>query len=321
MSAGGRSLRLVRRVAAAESGQALLDLLVAWLPSLTGSSPSRARVRAMVAAGAVRVEGVALRTPGRALRAGQRVEALVRTAALRGATAATDSPFTMSEAAVVFRDPWLLAVSKPPGLPTHPTADPRRPSLVSAVEGWLREQGMPARLGVHQRLDRDTSGLVLFTTDPAANPELARAFASGRVTKTYLALVVRPKGHLGDQLAIDAPLAISAKGTVQVARGGDAALPARTVVVVRERLGRLLLVEARPRSGRKHQVRVHLAHAGLPVLGDRVYGVGAPSVGRTMLHAWRLELPHPVNGRMLALESPLPPDFREALRSAGSRER
>ncbi|HVO12019.1 MAG TPA: RluA family pseudouridine synthase [Vicinamibacteria bacterium] len=309
----------MRRVGAAEAGARLLDLLEAWLPSLTGAAPPRARVRAMVAAGAVRVDGVPLRAPGRPLRPGQLVEALLRAPALQPKTVATDRPFTMSDAAVVFRDRWLLAVSKPPGLPTHPTADPRRPSLVSAVESWLKEQGTTCALGVHQRLDRDTSGLVLFTTDPEANPELARTFASGLVVKAYLALTVRPAEELADELTVDAPLAVAPGGRVRVARGGEAALPASTAVVVRERLGRTLLVEARPRTGRKHQVRVHLAHAGLPVLGDRLYGGRAPSVERTMLHAWRLELLHPLSGRRLVLESPLPSDFREALRSAGGR--
>ena len=297
-----------------------MDLLESWLPALTGAAPPRARVRAMVAAGAVRVDGVALRTPGRPLRVGQLVEALVRRAALRPGTAASDRAFIMSEAAVVFRDRWLLAVSKPPGLPTHATADPRRPSLVSAVESWLRRDGGATALGVHQRLDRDTSGVVLFATDPAANPELARAFASGRVAKTYLALTVRPAGELAGELRIEAPLAVGASGRVQVARRRDAALSASTLVVVRERLRRALLVEARPRTGRKHQIRVHLAHAGLEVLGDRLYGLRTPWAGRMMLHAWRVELSHPVSGRRLVLESPLPSDFREALRWAGSRE-
>ncbi len=307
-------------MSARESGTPLLDLLTAWLPPLIGEPPPRARVRAMVAGGAVRVDGVPLRAPGRLLRARQLVEAAVRAPALQPKTAATDRPFTMSDAAVVFRDRWLLAVSKPPGLPTHPTADRRRPSLVSAVESWLREQGTPAVLGVHQRLDRDTSGLVLFTIDPEANPELARAFDSSRVAKTYLALAARPTGDLADELTIDAPLAVAANGRVRVARPAEAARPASTVVVVRERLGRTLLVEARPRSGRKHQIRVHLAHAGLPIVGDRLYGAGGPQAPRAMLHAWRLELPHPVSGRKLVLESPLPSDFREALRSAGSRQ-
>jgi 23S rRNA-/tRNA-specific pseudouridylate synthase len=264
-------------------------------------------VRALVAAGAVSVDGAVLRGAGRPLRAGQRVHALVRVEELQPATAQTDRPFALTASAILYRDRWLIAVDKPAGLPTHATADLSRPSLVGHVEALLRAEGLPAYVAVHQRLDRDTTGVVLFATDAEANAGLARAFAGREVEKEYVALTARPRALPRRRFALDAPL------------DGK---PARTEVVVREPLAGALLVEARPRSGRRHQVRRHLAQAGLPVLGDADQDVPAEAlaVPRLMLHARSLALVHPLApDRPLRIESPLPADFVAALAAARRR--
>jgi 23S rRNA pseudouridine1911/1915/1917 synthase len=220
----------------------------------------------------------------------------------------------LARSAVLFSDGVLLAVSKPPGLPTTPTADPARPSLVGAVRAW---RGTPY-VGVHQRLDRDTSGVVLFAVDPAANAGLARQFEDGAVEKTYLVLTVRPATLPPPAWRTRSALDTSDRGgalrVASVDRGGRRAETAfRRLEVLRHGL----LVEARPSTGRKHQIRAHLAEAGLPILGDAAYGgparAGALPVRRTMLHAARLRLAHPLTGRPLVLESPLPEDFRRLL--------
>ncbi|HEX9187118.1 MAG TPA: RluA family pseudouridine synthase [Vicinamibacteria bacterium] len=310
-----------RRVAPAEAGLRLADVLARWLPGAASHPVPMARVRALVAAGAVRVNGAVVRVAGRPVRAGQLVDAALRLERLRSRAAGTDRPFRLTGASILYRDDVLLAVDKPPGLPTHATADPSRPSLVGHVVEHLRGAAAPY-VGVHQRLDRDTSGIVLLATDPRANAGLARAFEGRQVEKTYLALTARPLRLPPRRLRIDAPLATSGAGEAdargprgRVTVGGPRAKPARTDVVVREVLASALLVEARPRTGRKHQVRAHLAHAGLPVLGDPLYGDGR-GPARLMLHASRLSLPHPVTGRPLVIESPLPPDFEAALARA-----
>ena len=314
----------MRRVGMAEAGRTLVDLLAQWVPAVAESEVSRARLRALVVSGAVHVEGAPCRAPSLTLRAGARVEALLRLDALASAPARSDRPFALGAASILFQDECLIAVDKPPGLPTHATADPRRPNLVGAVKDYLAAQGRETYLAVHQRLDRDTSGVVLFATDAAANAGLARAFAGRQAEKTYLALS-RPSlppaavPAAGATLTVDAPLRVSADGRVSV--GGAEAGPALTQVAVRERAGTVLLLEARPATGRKHQVRVHLAHAGLPILGDTLYGEagpGPPEAVRLMLHAWRLSLPHPLSGRILRLESPVPSDFARLLRQARS---
>jgi 23S rRNA pseudouridine1911/1915/1917 synthase len=316
----GPTRRLVRVVGRHEAGGRLVDLLAGWLTAALARAVPRSRVRAMIAAGAVRADGRVERNPGRPLRPGQRLEALVRPSALQPPRVRSDRPFQLSAGAIVHRDEALIVVSKPAGLPTHATADPERPHLVGHVQGLLAAEGRAPYVAVHQRLDRDTSGLVLFAIDPAANAALARAFQGREVEKVYLALTARPDLLPAASFRIDTPLGPT-EGGRRICPGGPDALPAQTDVVVREVLPHALLVEARPRTGRKHQIRVHLAHVGLPILGDASYGPGrarppALAVPRLMLHAWRLSLPHPISGRPLACESPLPEDFRQALRAA-----
>ncbi len=300
--------RLDLRVPAADAGARLADALERWLATALGRPVPRARVRALVAAGQVRVDGAVPRGAGRPLRAGQRVQAVVRPDLLRPRAERTDRPFRLTERAVLFRDDALLAVDKPAGLPTHATADPNRPSLVAHVERSLRELGRSSYVGVHQRLDRDTSGVVLFATDERANAGLARAFEERRVEKTYVALVARPPVVPGGPLVVRRPVGSRDRRKASTV-GDEGAKPAETEVVVREVLADALLVEARPRTGRRHQVRVHLAHAGMPILGDPLYGDAGGRAPRLMLHARRLALPHPLTGEPLVIESPLPEDF------------
>jgi 23S rRNA pseudouridine1911/1915/1917 synthase len=287
-------------------------------------------------AGVIRVGGRPARAPGQILGPGFELEARVDLSRLRGSRASEDRRFTLTPAAILYEDDVLIAVDKPPGLPTVPTADPARPSLVRAVEAYLSRAGREVRLGVHQRLDRDTSGVVLFARDPSANAGLARAFGTGAVEKVYEALVARtakrPPARWQSTSAL-APIGGGRMGRVQ--EGGQLAVTEFTVV---EELPYGLHIEARPRTGRKHQIRIHLAEGGLPILGDPLYGVragpnwtprGAPHVApqahaaharassppRLMLHARQMSLPHPLTGAVLSIDSPLPSDFRRCLES------
>jgi RluA family pseudouridine synthase len=315
----GSARRARFRVKTEKTKLRLADALARWLPGVVGRSVPTARVRALVASGGVRVDGEVRRAAGRPLCVGQAVEALVRPDLLRPRSEASDRPFRLTARAILFRDSALLAVDKPPGLPTHATADRARPSLVGHVEAYLRAGGAGPWLGVHQRLDRDTSGIVLFAIDPGANQGLARAFEGREVEKTYLALAARPHAVPSSRFRVSVPLAAPGRaGGLRVRVGGPGAKPAETEVVVLEALPRALLVEARPLTGRKHQVRAHLAHAGLPILGDPVYGPHEAAAPRLMLHARRLALVHPLTGERLRLESALAADFEEVLRGLRS---
>jgi RluA family pseudouridine synthase len=284
-------------------------VLASWLPAALGEPVSRAKLRRLIMAGAIRVGGRPLRRPGRPLRAGLALEARIAPERLRADRTAADRPFSLSDARLLHEDDVLLAVDKPPGLPTVPTADPRRSSLVAVVKAFLAARGAGGSdrepyLGVHQRLDRDTSGIVLFAKDPAANPGLAAAFSGHAVVKIYHALTARPATLPPHRWTAESAIGVHGKN-----------VSACTELTRLRTLPRALLVEARPLTGRKHQIRIHLAEAGASVLGDELYGAAGRGVRvpRLMLHAGRLELAHPLTGKRLVIESPYPADFRRAL--------
>jgi RluA family pseudouridine synthase len=304
--------RFARRVARADTGLRLDEWAREWLSRSLERPVSRAEMRRWIMAGAVRLEGGRARSPGVLIEAGSLVRAALRPEAAAGPR--RTEPEGLRASQVLFEDEWLLAVDKPPGIPTHETADPRRPHLVGLLQRFLAGRtggdalSATVRLGVHQRLDRDTSGVILFSKDPAADASLAKQFAARAVEKTYHALTSRPERLPGERWSAVRPVG---------PRGEGPAGEARTDFRRLETMRRGLLVEARPRTGRKHQIRVHLAESGLPILGDDRYGRAAasraPKAPRLMLHASRLELRHPLSGAPLVIESPWPSDFVQVL--------
>jgi RluA family pseudouridine synthase len=271
-----------------------------WLAALFGDPPARAAVRRLIMAGAVRIDGRALRVPAFALPSGARLEMTVRPDLVRRDA----GPRALDPRLVLYEDDAVIALDKPPGLPTVATADPSRAHLAGLVQRFLESRGSgPVALGVHQRLDRDTSGVVLFVKDRSASAAVAAQFESRAVEKTYLALTVRPARLPPARWRADEA----------IGDGSEPGRPAITEFTLVEAAPRGLLVEARPRTGRKHQVRIHLAGAGLPILGDATYGGDAREAPRVMLHAARLALRHPVTGAPLVVTSPLPRDFQDAL--------
>lgn len=289
-----------------EGGRSAIDVLAAWLTSEhPDAGVSRAALRRLVMAGQVRLNGRGLRAPGALLMPGDRLEWMCdpRTAARSRAEAPSAIP-------VLFEDAHVIAVDKPSGIVMHATADPHRPTLVGLV---ARQRGCAERdLGVHQRLDVGTSGVVLFGLTPDANRGLSQQFSQRVVEKTYLAVVDarrRPDCRVGKAWVDTRPL--RKRGTGRAARvevdlaDGE---PAETHLVVRERQDDRALIEARPVTGRTHQIRAHLAAEQLPIVGDIAYGWrGAP--GRLRLHAARLSLQHPVTHASLFVEAPVPPEF------------
>ena len=229
------------------------------------------------------------------------------------------------ELEVLFEDEYMVAVMKPPGLVMHPG----KGHETEGLDMLLREQfGQNTRL-VH-RIDRDTSGVVIAARGhPNAARRITRDFAEGDVEKEYLAITRGiPKPRSG---RIDAPLLDNKQEgrKVCVDRRGRSAL---TEYETLEDFGDYALVLARPRTGRRHQIRVHLSHIGCPLAVDPLHGPkqrlrvralrpdlprswrNPIVVGRTPLHAAKLRIRHPETGVDLVLEAPIPPDMAEALR-------
>jgi 23S rRNA pseudouridine1911/1915/1917 synthase len=229
---------------------------------------------------------------------------------------------------VVHEDTDLLAADKPAGLPVHPNAR----YLEHTFTALARAAYPDRKIDPAHRLDRETSGLLACGCHPAATRALKIAFARGQVRKTYLALA---QGTVAEErFTVDAALRLTGASGVRVRMHVAAdGLPARTDFAVLERRrapggAAIALLACRPHTGRQHQIRAHLHHAGLALVGDKIYGrdemifdrytrgeltaedratLGLP---RQALHAWKLTLPHPASGELLSLEAPLAADLQ-----------
>jgi 23S rRNA pseudouridine1911/1915/1917 synthase len=291
---------------AAEPGR--LDAVLARL-----SGVPRADIQRAIAAGRVTVDG-GVRPRSSRLRGGELIEADL--------AAAADVPAEGPAVPIRFDDEHLLVIAKPAGLVTHPTQSRRGGTLVNRLIGMgvpLSMTGGPLRRGIVHRLDAGTSGLMLVAKDDETHTALSALLRRHAVERRYLALARGALEHAS--FAVDAPLGRRAERVVVDASAGR---PAETAFEIVERLPRATLVEASPRTGRTHQIRVHLAAIGHPVLGDRRYGGAGDDarrlgLDRPFLHSWRIAFDHPVSGERIELEEPLPPDLAEALRRAGGR--
>ena len=292
--------RRTRVVDAALHGQRLDKALVALAPEF-----SRNHLQSLIAAGHVSVDGAVRTTAARRVAAGQRLEVeLVPTA---------ESQAFRPEAMalpVVYEDASLLVVDKPAGLVVHPAAGPWSGPLLNGLLAHPAAAASLPRAGIVHRLDKDTSGLMVVGKTLEAVTALVRAMAAREVSRRYLALV---HGRLVEaRLVIEAPIGRDPRSRVRMAvvAGGK---PARTDV---ERLAAseaYSAVRCTLHTGRTHQIRVHLASRGHPLVGDALYG-GAPALGmaRQALHAEELRFAHPASGAPLAFRSPPPADFAAA---------
>jgi 23S rRNA pseudouridine1911/1915/1917 synthase len=295
---------------------ARLDLL------LRGHYPWRSRThfQGMVERGDVTVNGAAAK-------ASQRVRAGDRIAVRIPADPAAPAKEHDGDLVVLYEDDAVVAIDKPSGMTVHPVGRIRHGTLINKLHArYRREQpgeDVVPRLG--HRLDKDTSGVVLVVKNRRVDAAVTELFTRRRVQKTYLALVhgvpAAPEGE------IDAPLARDPEGeTLLHMRVDPAGQPSRTRWKVREAFACHALLEVSPLTGRTHQIRVHLAHVGLPIVCDHLYGdlrplwparprtgPAVPLLDRLALHAHRLALPHPVTGEALVLVSPVPSDLEGAL--------
>ena len=292
-----------RLVATSEDSGVRLDQFLT--SRLEGAS--RALVKRLIDLGGVHVDGRRMRRCSLPLLAGQRVELYVDGLPLE--------PFHIDPLRVLYRDRYLLALDKPAGIATQPTPARYQGTLYAALQQFLAA-GSGMNLGMVQRLDRDTSGVIIFSIHPKANQGLTAAFREHRVVKRYHALVKGLPQLDGGEIRSQLARRRATNRMVSVARGGKPALTRYRVVT---RYAAAALVEVEIPTGRTHQIRIHFAEAGHPLLGDTAYGgpaaCGGVAIPRQMLHASELRLEHPVSGEKLLLRAPLPTDFAAVMQA------
>jgi 23S rRNA pseudouridine1911/1915/1917 synthase len=291
----------------AEEGVRLDLALVGRFPGV-----SRSRLQRLVKDGHATVNGKTTR-PGRALVAGDEVVVVMEV---------ESRPYALPEnipLRVIFEDEWMVVVDKPPGMSVHPGAGERRGTLANALSyrfGELSRVQGPLRPGIVHRLDKDTSGVIVAAKNDEAHQLLASQFKERTVHKTYLAVV---QGLVEfDEDLISLPLGRHAVRHERMSvRHDGSGRASETWYHVRERFQRHTFVEVHPRTGRTHQIRVHMAAIGHPLVADRLYGrvdrVLRPVIARQALHAFRLEIRHPMTGEPLSFEAPLPEDMERLL--------
>jgi 23S rRNA pseudouridine1911/1915/1917 synthase len=297
------------------------------------------RMQRLVRAGQVKIEGVVAETDDRVYR-GQAVEVRL-----------LEPPDHLlspepRELEILFEDSWLIVINKPPDIVVHPCGNYVSGSLANALQAHFDRQtqlrGL-VRPGIVHRLDRLTSGVMVCTKDHLAHRKLSIHFEQGRVLKSYLALVhgVMPD----DRCEVSLPIGQwPGGGTIRMSTAPDAvdARPSRTLFEVVERFPGFTLVRAEPHTGRLHQIRVHLAAIGFPVVADEFYSPAgelslgdliaqnngkadtihsedtypsedAPVLSRQALHARSLRFVHPITGKVVTFEAPLAPDMQRTL--------
>ncbi|MFA7231192.1 MAG: RluA family pseudouridine synthase [Victivallaceae bacterium] len=222
---------------------------------------------------------------------------------------------------IIYEDEFMLVINKPAGMVVHPAFGNPSGTVVNALlarypylTDIMSTTGM--RPGIVHRLDKDTSGCLIAAKTPQAQFKLAKSFADRKVTKTYMAIVMGvPKNPTGKIATLIGRHPINRQKMAVVTQNGKEAITIYDIA----RCGLyegvpLCIANVNILTGRTHQIRVHLASIGHPVLGDRIYGgsrlIYAP---RQMLHAWKLKIPHPVSGEIREFEAPLPEDFTDII--------
>ncbi|MCS6864552.1 MAG: RluA family pseudouridine synthase [Gemmataceae bacterium] len=294
-----------------------------------GADFSRSEVQRAIEAGSVLVNGKAITKPSYKVRRNDRLHV-----AMPEPTHALPVPEDIP-LEILYQDDWLAVVNKPYDMVVHPAKGNWSGTLVNALQWHFREQlstdNGHLRAGIVHRLDKDTSGVILIAKDDPTHRELAMQFETRQVFKEYVAIT---QGELPrDSDYIEGAIKIHPHDRLRMIVSHDPdAKPALSYYEVLERFRGFSLVKVQPRTGRTHQIRVHLLHVGCPVLADKLYSGRSQLrlsditsgrenitngedilIHRQALHAFRLRFRHPRSGQWIEAEAPLPPDMRRTL--------
>lgn len=287
------------------------------------SEISNSKIRRLIVAGAVSVDKRQCRVPSAQVNVGSIVEADIDEQKFFFEKQPDDISFEVTAASVLYEDDAIIVVNKPAFFPTEETITGNRDNLHQAVIRYLWNKNPslrnPPYAGIMHRLDRETSGVILFTKTRAVNKKVFEMFEQHTARKVYRAVCTKRSGFpepehsfsCDDAIGrVSASSAACKMGVVRSAKNGSFikdAQTAHTDCIVVGKKDNQYFIDARPLTGRTHQIRVHLSSVGLPILGDELYG--GSSWPRIMLHAQSLTFPHPVTGEVMCVEAPLPEEF------------
>lgn len=293
------SSRSTFHITPAQAGERLDRFATAQLPGL-----SRSRVQALILSGDILLNGASARA-SEALKAGDEIAVRIPESAPFTELQAEDIPLV-----ILHEDSDLVVIDKPAGLVVHPGAGNATGTLVQALLHHCKDLsgiGGVERPGIVHRLDKETSGCLVIAKNDFAHQSLAAQFAGRTVEKTYLAIVegTLRRGSGVIEAAIGRHRSNRQKMAVDLTGKGREAVTNYRVLAAADGLS---LVECQPKTGRTHQIRVHLKHLGHPLAGDPVYGRRG-RFERHLLHAWKLAFDHPRSGERVAFTSPVPADF------------
>jgi len=298
----------LRRTAFPASPESAGERLDTWLSRQAGA-PTRSQIKTAADDERIEIDGKAVRASYR-LRGGETVDLFEHEPDPAAAVLVGEA----IELDILHEDDSLLAVNKPAGMVVHPAAGNRSGTLVHALlhrDPSIAWPGQPERAGIVHRLDRDTSGVILVAKTVRAHEALSRQFRDRSIRKTYMALV---HGVVREGGRIELPIGRHPNDRKRMSVTGRPARSAVSDYAPVERLGAYTLLEVRPKTGRTHQIRVHLASSGMPIVGDRVYGgKNRSELARQALHAAAIEFEHPDGTRRLRIEARLAPDIEELL--------
>lgn len=298
-------------------GQRLDQVVAELLCRELAESISKGKARGLIVAGAVYLNRKRVRIASKTLREGAHLEVIFDPRKLKQPSALIPIQFEkLSREQILFEDADFILVNKPQGLPTQPTLDEARVNLYSLVKKWVRESEGCAQpyVGLHHRLDRDTSGVVLFTKSKRVNRSISEQFQNHTLVKKYWALVPKKDLKVGDEWSMRQPLGPTRKlpSGVQLYGYKKDGKPAETQARCIKVYAQVALLELTPLTGRTHQIRAHLFEAGFPIVGDPWYQVEEPKEkenGALALHACSLTFFHPIKESNMTIEAPAPAQF------------
>lgn len=310
MTSGDKTLTFV--IPAGLSGKRADAVLPDLLPELT-----RSRIKKLIEEKNILVDGSPIK-PSRKLGPGETVHVTIP------APAPLEAAPEDIQINVIYEDEYIAVIDKPAGMTVHPGAGVAGGTLVNALLhhlGGLSGVGGKVRPGIVHRLDKNTSGVIVVAKDDASHNSLAAQFKSRSVEKRYLAIV---EGVMKtDSGSISSRIGRHPADRKKMSSKAPSGRESLTLWKVRKKLRGATLVEARPRTGRTHQIRVHFSETGHPLLADEVYGgkgrkppvisAAAEIIGRHALHAWKLAFSHPRTGERMEFTSPIPEDMKKTL--------